>query len=287
MENLLQSLLEQCNGFSELMSIIVVTSGSTDRTPHIVKKYASLNHKIRYVWEDERKGKAEAVNRILSLCEGEVTLFISADTLPASGSIENLLKGFVHPVVGATSGHPIPVNNPKSLFGRIARLIWNTHHEIAAFETRLKTFFHISGEMCAIRNGIVEKVPEDIINEDTFIGWEIKKKGYEVVYVPEAVVYMKAPESVGDLYRQRKRVVQGHLQVHKRAKAKVTTVNPLQVIFFLTKSLQINARDLLALTLATFVETLAHIKARIDLRRDILPYKWTTVNTTKVAIRLT
>ena len=43
----------------------------------------------------------------------------------------------------------------------------------------------------------------------------MKEAGYEIRYVPEAVVHNKGPETVGDFIRQRRRIAAGHLHLLK------------------------------------------------------------------------
>ena len=62
--------------------ILVVCSGCTDDTVKIVKRFEKKDSRIKPIIEEQRTGKASAVNKILSKAKGELILFISADTLP-------------------------------------------------------------------------------------------------------------------------------------------------------------------------------------------------------------
>jgi biofilm PGA synthesis N-glycosyltransferase PgaC len=89
---LLNNILEEQN-LKEPFEILVVASGCTDNTIDIVQNYHKKYPEIHLFVEKERKGKASAINRILSDAKGKVTIFVSADTLPDKISWE---KSFIY-----------------------------------------------------------------------------------------------------------------------------------------------------------------------------------------------
>ena len=58
--------------------VLVVSSGCTDDTDDVVKRYLKKDSRVRAFFENERRGKASAVNCILSNARGHAILFISA-----------------------------------------------------------------------------------------------------------------------------------------------------------------------------------------------------------------
>jgi len=263
--------------------IHVIASGCTDKTTEIVRNFMHKNQrvKIELTEESERKGKASATNLLLSKAKGDILLLIAADTFPCKASLFRLIKSFENPLVGAASAHPVTINSPRSVMGSIVHLIWKTHDEIAKFEDAKRTFFHLSGEMCAFRHDLVERIPPRIINEDTYIGWQVKRQSFKVEYVPDAIVYMKGPTNIFDLYKQRVRVVQGHLQIHKMAGPEILTINPLKVPYFVIKCVSLSLRGIFSLIIAAIAEVIAHIAARYKLSKGALEYEWCQVKSTK------
>ena len=70
--------------------------------------------------------------------------------------------------------------------------------------------------MCAIARKVMRQVPKDIINEDAFLALTAAMMGFRSALDPDAIVYMKAPTSIMELFEQRRRVVAGHKQLHCR-----------------------------------------------------------------------
>jgi cellulose synthase/poly-beta-1,6-N-acetylglucosamine synthase-like glycosyltransferase len=77
---LLEDLSQQ--ELPEEHEVLIVCSGCTDKTVKIAQEHAKQDRRIRVLVEEERKGKASAVNRIIENAKGTIILFVSADTLP-------------------------------------------------------------------------------------------------------------------------------------------------------------------------------------------------------------
>ena len=73
-----------------LSEVIVVCSGCTDRTVEIAREYANEDSRIRVLVENQRRGKASAINQILAHADSDAILFLSADTLPNLGCFQRL-----------------------------------------------------------------------------------------------------------------------------------------------------------------------------------------------------
>ena len=71
--------------------IIVVASGCTDRTVPIVKEFMTKNPKIRLIEEEERRGKASAMNKAIEAASGEILVFVPADVLPVKDGLYHLI----------------------------------------------------------------------------------------------------------------------------------------------------------------------------------------------------
>ena len=85
--------------------VIVVTDGSPDITPEIVKRY--FNHsRIRLLEKKVNEGKAMALNDALPMCRGEIIVMLDADIVATPSLLRDLGKHFVSPRVGAVTGNP-------------------------------------------------------------------------------------------------------------------------------------------------------------------------------------
>ena len=206
----------------DLTEILVVASGCTDRTESVVHDWKRRDPRIRLIVQAQREGKASAVNQFLPQAREKIVVVCSADLAPEAGAIEALVAPFADPAVGMTTGRPVPVNDPGTFMGFAAHLLWELHHQI-----NLRHFK--AGEMIAFRN-IFERIPYCTAVDEASIEPVIRGQGYEVRYVPAAIVYNKGPLTVADYLRQRRRIFAGHLAVRHTLGYTVSTMSGWRVL---------------------------------------------------------
>jgi len=212
---LLNALLEQKTDKIEIDEIIVVSSGSTDKTDLIVENFSEKEERVTLIRQNRREGKASAINEFLNVVSNDVLVLESADTIPEKETIERLCFPFHDSTVGMTGAHPIPVNSIDNFMGYVVHLLWRLHHQVALKSPKC-------GELIAFRK-VFDSIPKDTAVDEAWIEYEIRRRGLRVVYVPEAIVYNKGPETIEDFLKQRRRISYGHLDLHKRTRYKVSS----------------------------------------------------------------
>ena len=269
---LLRALLNQETNKIRIKEIIVISSGSTDRTNEIVREFTKLDQRIRLITQPKRMGKASAVNEFLKNAEGDVCVLESADTVPAKNALEKLCIPFRDKTVGLTGGRPIPTNDRNSFIGFAGHLIWELHHRISLKNPKF-------GEFIAFRN-IIDRIPEKTAVDEAWIEALIKKKGYRVVYVPEAICYNTAPQNLRDFIKQRRRIYYGHLHLKKEMRYEVSTVNLKNIIDAL-KGMNLKPKEWIYLGGAVFLEGISRFLGFLDylLKRD--HFIWDIAESTK------
>ncbi len=135
----------------EIVEIIVIASGCTDRTEDLVREAAAADGRIRLISQPTREGKASAMNLFIRQAQCDVLVLSSADLLPAEEAIEQLVRPFADPEIGLTASRPVPVNDPATFMGFAAHLLWDLHHQM-----NLRGFK--AGEMIAFRK-VFERIP--------------------------------------------------------------------------------------------------------------------------------
>ena len=127
-DKLLKYLVKNC--INDVDGIYVISSGSKDRTNEIVEYYSKKFSKINLIIEEERKGKASAMNKLLDTLEYdyEALVCLGADNIPKEGSVNTLINCLKQDRAAIVGGRPIPVNDENKLMGFFAHLLWNLHH---------------------------------------------------------------------------------------------------------------------------------------------------------------
>ncbi len=213
---LLESLLQQKLKNIEIQEMLVVVSASTDKTYDIVKKYHRQDKRIRLIKQENREGKASAVNLFIQKSQNEIVVLLGADLLLPPQTIQLLVGKFNDPEVGMTGARPVPVNKiTDGICGFASHLLWDLHHRISLVHPKM-------GEAVAFRK-IFRRIPVLSSVDEANIEPLIRGQGYKILYVPEAKIYNKGPTTISDFIQQRKRIYNGHLAVKHEQSYEVAT----------------------------------------------------------------
>ncbi|MDA4132301.1 MAG: glycosyltransferase, partial [Thaumarchaeota archaeon] len=74
-----------------LKKVVLVASDCSEDTLRIARKMAALDRRLRLIEHERRTGKADAINEIFRLTEGDFLLYVNADALVEADSISVLL----------------------------------------------------------------------------------------------------------------------------------------------------------------------------------------------------
>lgn len=198
--------------------VIVVTDGSPDTTPEIVKSY--FHHsRVRLLEKQVNEGKAMALNDALPMCRGEIIVIVDADIVATPSLLRDLVKHFVFPRVGAVTGNP-RVENRSTLLGQLQAIEFSS---IVSVQRRAQRVWGrvltVSGAVVALRRTAIIDVglfAPDMATEDIEITWRLQRRFWDVRYEPSAVVWMQVPPTLAQLWKQRRRWARGLAQVLRK-----------------------------------------------------------------------
>jgi cellulose synthase/poly-beta-1,6-N-acetylglucosamine synthase-like glycosyltransferase len=219
---LLQAVLDQRLYEVEIIDIIVVASGCTDRTEEIVQAYMTQDTRIALHVQEKREGKTSAINVFLKHARAQICVLESGDTLPREDTIEKMVRMFRNPAVGMTGAQKVAVNTPDHVVGVLSHLRLQMEHQLCLEIPRL-------GELIAFRK-VFDQIPPDVAMDEAFVEALIIRRGMQVRYAPDAVVYNMGPETVGDFVRQRRRNYAGHLHLRDKYGYRVSSLENTRVV---------------------------------------------------------
>ncbi len=194
----------------EKLQIIVVADGSNDGTDDIVRQYE--NEGIDLMYDPVRSGKMAAINRAIPGAKGKIVVFSDANNMFDPEAIRKLAAPLSDLEVGCATGKKIILKG-DGLLGTSEGLYWKYESFIRKHETVTGSCTGVNGEIMAIRRDLFEAPPANIINDDFYMALQIIKKGFRVVYVPEARSYERISESTADEVERRARIVAGRYQI--------------------------------------------------------------------------
>lgn len=270
----LQALQKQKLKSGSIDEIIVISSGSTDRTNEIVNEFSEKDPRIWLIVQEKRLGKASAINEFLQMASGDIVIVESADTIPDEQAVEELIEPFREKSIGMAGAHPMPVNKRTRFVGYAVHKLWNLHHLMASQHPKC-------GEMIAFRN-IVSRISKYTAVDEAAIEAIISKAGLKLVYAPQAIVYNKGPETIHDFFKQRRRIASGHRHLYALFGYRVTSLNTKTIIKLVWQTQSWNPRDIFYTFWLIVLEGFARFLGMLDFYlRDKNPFIWDISITTK------
>jgi biofilm PGA synthesis N-glycosyltransferase PgaC len=274
----LHALLVQELQQVEVVEILVMASGCTDDTVELAEDIARSHPIVRVVAEAERTGKAAAIKQLMRVARGEVIVMAGADTLLAPTAVEQLVVPFSDAAVGMTGARVVPLNLPTSWLGFAVQMLWHVHHHLALKRPKL-------GELVAFRN-VIDDFPENTSTDEPAIEALVARKGYRLVYAPNAVVYNRGAERAGEFLVQRRRVFAGQVRIAMRYGYFTSSLSARLVLPLVIEAIRSYPRFLVWICMAMCVEGWARWLGLMDAVRGREDAVWRMVPTTKaVALR--
>ena len=194
--------------------IIVVDSGSTDSTTEIVEKLIKKHNPseltLRLIKEEERCGKASAINLGKKHAKGEIVLITDANSIFDKNVLKEMMPHFKNPEVGAVSGRYF-ISNPDKTLPSSEAFYWEIEHVTLLGESFLDSISTVIGTISAWRKELMN-FRSKTISEDLDMTIQVRRNGYKIRYEPEAKVFEPSATTPEDQIKQRKRTSLGTIQ---------------------------------------------------------------------------
>ncbi|HLC98063.1 MAG TPA: glycosyltransferase [Candidatus Nanoarchaeia archaeon] len=209
----LQSLAE-LDYPAELMQIIVVNDGSTDRTKEKVEAFMQnhLGLAITLVNQPNR-GKGNALNAALQHTTGEFYACLDADSFVYPRALKEMLPYFADAEVAAVCPL-LKVKNPDSILRKVQWHEYLINMFYKFLNAKLDCIHVTPGPFSVYRTSIVKALggyDEKTLTEDLEIAIRLQKHQYKIIQTFDAVVETVAPDTWRALFSQRIRWYKGSI----------------------------------------------------------------------------
>jgi len=198
--------------------VLVVDDCSTDRTLDQILPFLE-DARVRVVRKAVNEGKAMALNDTIPLSRGELVFVMDADAEPDRDILKYMVPHFQSPRCAAVTGNPRVVNRDSFLaklqaieFASIISLMRRAQRVWGRIMT-------MSGVVGIFRRAALLDVglySPEMATEDIDLTWRLQLRHWDVRYEPHAVMWMRVPQSLQGLWRQRRRWALGLSQVLTR-----------------------------------------------------------------------
>jgi cellulose synthase/poly-beta-1,6-N-acetylglucosamine synthase-like glycosyltransferase len=195
----------------ELLEILIVSDGSTDRTEAIVEEYADRG--VRLI-KAAHSGKATAVNLALEQASGDLLFFTDVRQPLDRMALRHLAANFADPTVGAATGE---MRLMRGEDGEQADMDLYWRYELWARDrqARIDSIFNTTGCIYAMRRKLAKPLRPDTLSDDAALPLMAFFEGYRVIFEPEAIA-VDYPAVAGTEFRRRFRNLAGLWQTFVR-----------------------------------------------------------------------
>ncbi len=193
----------------DMVQIIVVSDGSTDRTAELAR---SAGESVIVIETDGAVGKAAALNLGLQRATNEIVVFADARQRFSDNAFAELAAMFNDETVGAVSGELIIESGVGSEVGTGVGLYWQYEKLIRRMESASGSVVGATGSIYAIRRALYEPLAEHTVLDDFLIPMRIVLRGYRVVFVRSARAYDISSATTGEEFSRKVRTLAGNFQ---------------------------------------------------------------------------
>lgn len=198
------------------LSVFIVSDGSTDTTPGIVKKF----HAVKLFHEPQRKGKIHAVNRVMKWVKTPLIIFSDANTLLNPEAVRNIVRHYHDEKVGGVAGEKrIFKKSEDNASGAGEGFYWKYESFLKKKDSEVYSVVGAAGELFSIRTSLYTEPEENIIIEDFYLSLGIAARGYRFIYEPDAYALETASASVGEEWKRKVRICAGGFQAMAKLKS--------------------------------------------------------------------
>jgi len=182
----------------EKYEILVVDDGSRDATRQRVASFGAR------LLSQPHKGPAVARNLGVRESQGDIILFTDADCEPSPHWVEALMRALEDPEVTGAKG--IYATRQKALIARFVQLEYEDKYDKMKRERCIDfvdTYSAAYRKEILLREGGFDSAFPRASGEDVDLSYRLSRRGYKLVFVPEAVVYHRHVGTLGGYLRRK------------------------------------------------------------------------------------
>jgi biofilm PGA synthesis N-glycosyltransferase PgaC len=221
---------------AEKLEIVVVSDGSSDRTPAILAGYADDSRptpRVQTLIKASSKGKAAGLNDAIQRAAGEVLFFTDARQHIESGALRLLVENFSDPEVGAASGELMLGDSFAGETGKGTGLYWRIEKKIRELESVSGSVVGATGAIYCARRMLLESppLPEGTILDDVLLPMQVVRQKSRVIFDSRARAWDLPDLGDGREFARKVRTLSGNYQLLQLAPWLLSSENAIRFEF--------------------------------------------------------
>ncbi len=166
----------------ELLEVIVLSDGSTDRTEEIARQYEPRGVKLLVL---PKGGKPAALNAGIAQSRGEILVLTDVRQVLEPASVAHLVACFADPSVGVVSGDLL-MRRADAPEQAVFPLYWRLERWIRKQQGKLDSMLGATGPFYAMRRELAVEMPADTLLDDMYLPLAAFFRGYRAIVDEDA-----------------------------------------------------------------------------------------------------
>jgi len=191
------------------LHLVWVTDGSDDRTNELLAKYDD----VEVLYQPERRGKTNALNRGLSLAKTDIVVMTDANTVVNKGAVREVVRLMADPSVGCVAGEKrVLAKSEGEIAAEGEGLYWKYESTLKRWDSELYSAMGAAGEFCAVKKHLCHPMPDDTLLDDFIMSMRIVEQGYRIAYTADAYAMEFGSVNLVEESKRKRRIAAGGLQ---------------------------------------------------------------------------
>lgn len=210
------------------LHLVWITDGSSDKTNEMLAKYDD----VKVLYQPERRGKTNALNRALSIVDTDIVIMTDANTIVNKGAVREVARLMNNPKVGCVAGEKRVLSKTE---GEIAAkgegLYWKYESALKRLDSELYSAMGAAGEFCAVRKKLCRQMPDNTLLDDFIMSMQIVEQGYKIAYTSEAYAMEFGSANLKEEAKRKRRIAAGGIQSIIQLRSMIVPWNNIVVAF--------------------------------------------------------
>lgn len=167
---------------SDLLEVIVVSDGSTDKTEQIVREYTDRGVQLLRI--NERHGKHFGQGQGIRVAANELIVLSDATTFLETDAVRKIIRNFADPSVGCVSGWDRVASEEDKSQGE--GFYVSMEMKLRQMESKVGSLIGVSGCFFAVRKSLCSRW-YDNLSSDFYLPILVKEQGYRSIIESQAI----------------------------------------------------------------------------------------------------